>query len=261
MSEKNQDLPKRLYRSNTDRVIAGVCGGASNYFAIDATVVRFIWVAFVLFGGVGLLAYIAAWIIIPGDPDSINHEKKHHKRGGATFIWGALLVLIGFAFLVESVNWFRYDPFHFNWHHGWLLDNGVEHALPILIIIIGVYLVIKHLKTGKTSEPVKEKSGVISMENKLTRSTDEKMIAGVCGGLATHFNIDPSLVRVGFVLVSLATGGFLGIIAYVAMMIIVPEEKVVFAEKTDSAQKTKTAPKAKSAKTSGSSSTSSEGKE
>jgi len=62
------------------------------------------------------------------------------------------------------------------------------------------------------------------MEKRLTRSTSDKMIAGVCGGLATYFNVDPSLVRVGFALMTLASGGFPGIVAYVVMMIVVPED-------------------------------------
>ena len=57
--------PKRLYRSSTDKVIAGVCGGVGEYLEIDPVVVRLIWVALTLLGGFGLLMYIIAWIIVP----------------------------------------------------------------------------------------------------------------------------------------------------------------------------------------------------
>lgn len=61
-SKKNDT--KRLYRSKTDKVIGGVCGGLGKYFAIDPVILRVIW-AILVFSGVGLLAYIIAWIVIP----------------------------------------------------------------------------------------------------------------------------------------------------------------------------------------------------
>ena len=59
---------KKLYKSNTDKKIAGVCGGIAEYFNIDATLVRLGWVVFSLLGGSGLLAYIIAAIIVPENP-------------------------------------------------------------------------------------------------------------------------------------------------------------------------------------------------
>ena len=56
---------KRLYRSKTNRVIGGVCGGMGEYFGIDPTIIRLIWVILALMGGAGIIAYIIAWIIIP----------------------------------------------------------------------------------------------------------------------------------------------------------------------------------------------------
>ena len=59
---------KKLYKSNTDKKIAGVCGGIAEYFNIDATLVRLGWAVFSLLGGSGLLAYIIAAIIMPERP-------------------------------------------------------------------------------------------------------------------------------------------------------------------------------------------------
>ena len=56
---------KRLYRSNTDRMIAGVCGGIGEYFNIDPTLVRLAWSIFGCCGGAGIVAYVIAAIIIP----------------------------------------------------------------------------------------------------------------------------------------------------------------------------------------------------
>jgi phage shock protein PspC (stress-responsive transcriptional regulator) len=62
----------------------------------------------------------------------------------------------------------------------------------------------------------------IIMANKLYRSTADKMIGGVAGGLAEYFDIDPTIVRVLFVVVTLVGGG--GILAYIILWIVVPEK-------------------------------------
>lgn len=59
---------KRLYRSRTDRKIAGVCGGIAEYFKLDPTLVRLLWVIFALSGGTGVIAYVAAWLLVPEEP-------------------------------------------------------------------------------------------------------------------------------------------------------------------------------------------------
>ena len=56
---------KKLYRSNKNRIIAGICGGLGEYFKIDPTLIRLLWAFSVIFLGFGILAYIIAWIIIP----------------------------------------------------------------------------------------------------------------------------------------------------------------------------------------------------
>ena len=59
---------KKLYKSSTDKKLAGVCGGIAEYFNIDSTLVRLGWVLFSLLGGSGLLAYVIAAIIMPDRP-------------------------------------------------------------------------------------------------------------------------------------------------------------------------------------------------
>lgn len=59
---------KKLYKSSTDKKLAGVCGGLAEYFNIDSTLVRLGWVVFGLLGGSGLLVYIIAAIIMPDRP-------------------------------------------------------------------------------------------------------------------------------------------------------------------------------------------------
>jgi len=60
------DEAKRLYRSKKNKVIGGVCGGLGEYFNIDPTIIRLIWI---FIPGPNLLAYIILWIVMPENPN------------------------------------------------------------------------------------------------------------------------------------------------------------------------------------------------
>lgn len=62
-------MGKRLYKSNTQKMVDGVCGGIAEYFNIDPTLVRLAWVLFCMAGGSGILAYFIAAIVIPRNPE------------------------------------------------------------------------------------------------------------------------------------------------------------------------------------------------
>lgn len=59
---------KKLYRSRKERMIAGMCGGLGEYFGIDPTLVRVMFVLAALFGGPGILAYLILLVIVPEEP-------------------------------------------------------------------------------------------------------------------------------------------------------------------------------------------------
>ncbi|MEJ2736213.1 MAG: PspC domain-containing protein [Anaerolineae bacterium] len=61
---------KRLHRSREERMLAGVCGGLGNYFAVDPTLVRVLFVLFGLVVGGGILAYLILWVLIPLEPEA-----------------------------------------------------------------------------------------------------------------------------------------------------------------------------------------------
>jgi len=66
-------MTKRLYRSRTNKMIAGVCAGLGDFFELDPTLIRLAAVVLVLAAGAGILAYIVAWIIVPQQPwDSVG---------------------------------------------------------------------------------------------------------------------------------------------------------------------------------------------
>src|SRR4051812_49849009 len=98
--------PRRLYKSADDRMIAGVCAGIAEYFAIDAVIVRVIAVALVFAGGAGLLAYLAAWLLVP-ERDAGPSERPGRT---ATIVGAVALVLA-----VGAVTSFHGGPFG-GWH-------------------------------------------------------------------------------------------------------------------------------------------------
>ncbi len=132
---------KHLYRSVTNRRIAGVAGGIAEYFNIDPTPVRLLWLIAVFVGGTGVLAYIIAWIIIPealtperdqeqtiditpNQPSSQAPPPAYH-RTGAPYL-GIFFILLGGIFLLQQfVPWFH-------WRNSWAL---ILIALGILIML------------------------------------------------------------------------------------------------------------------------------
>ncbi len=61
---------KKLYRSKTDKMVAGICGGLAEYLNIDVTVLRLLWILIVIFTGIfpGVIVYILAIFVVPEKP-------------------------------------------------------------------------------------------------------------------------------------------------------------------------------------------------
>jgi len=80
-------MAKQLYRSETNKMIAGVCGGLADYFDVDATLFRVLFVAVTFLGGAGILVYVILWVIIPvsnsntQDPKARLEEFKNEAKG------------------------------------------------------------------------------------------------------------------------------------------------------------------------------------
>lgn len=222
MNDFSSEPVKRLYRSKQDRMISGVCGGLADYFSIDVILVRILWIIITLFGGAGLLLYIAGIVIIPENPDQFDDEATTTSpiKNDKTVFWGALLIIIGIALVFRQMGFFQY--FH-------IFDIPWQMIWAILLILLGAFLLLNRNKIGngqKDMDSTKTGSDPLRESNEkpqIYRSRDNKMIAGVCGGLATYFKMDPTLVRLLYVLVSLASVG-IGVVVYIVMMIVFPEE-------------------------------------
>lgn len=76
--EEAEPETRKLYRSRTDRSIAGICGGLADFFHVDTTVMRLLMLFLIIFGGLSIWAYIILWIIIPEQPaPKFNINRKN----------------------------------------------------------------------------------------------------------------------------------------------------------------------------------------
>ncbi len=85
VSEARPASAKRLARSATDRKIGGVCGGLAEFFSVDSTAVRLLWIVLSIFPGAivcGVIAYFVAWLIMPMVP--VPETIASHATGSAT---------------------------------------------------------------------------------------------------------------------------------------------------------------------------------
>ena len=62
------DPTRKLYRSRTNKQVAGVCGGLAEYFNVDVTLMRVLFIVLAVLGAAGIVIYIAMWIIVPQEP-------------------------------------------------------------------------------------------------------------------------------------------------------------------------------------------------
>ena len=109
-------MERRLYKSRTNRQIAGVCGGIGEYFNIDPVIIRLLAVVFTLAGGAGLIAYIIGAIIIPEpdstvatearDPEDESPEKEVplRSKGSGNRVLGLILIALGALIGVRTLT-------------------------------------------------------------------------------------------------------------------------------------------------------------
>ncbi|HEY5978258.1 MAG TPA: PspC domain-containing protein [Microlunatus sp.] len=105
-------MVRKLTRSREDRMLAGVCGGLGRYLGVDPTIVRIVAVAFIL-SGVGLLAYVIAWVLIPeSPPDAPEPAAPEQDQRTTAVVIGAALIAIGSLLVVrQTLPWFEHGAF------------------------------------------------------------------------------------------------------------------------------------------------------
>ncbi len=214
---ENTNQAKRLYRSRKNRMIAGICGGLAEYLNLDPVLIRIAWVALTFLGGSGLFIYIVGIIIIPENTSQIVDSEHPPVKNDRGLFWGSLLILIGVGLLLKQFGFFYY----FNiWHLPW------KSIWSVILIIIGILMLYNFtsLSSKKDNEKGTAPNAQSNGKKQIYRSSN-KMLAGVCAGIAEYFDIDPSLVRLGYALLSIASFG-MGLIVYIILMILLPQAPV-----------------------------------
>jgi len=152
-------MDRRLVRSRSDSMIAGVCGGLGRYLSIDPIWVRLVFVLLALSGGgLGVLIYLVLWLVIPREgagqpatPETVRsgteeiaeraramgdevRERLSQPDPRLISLIGVVLVGFGVIFLLRELNlaWARWLDFDVLW--------------PVLLIVPGVILIVRHFR-------------------------------------------------------------------------------------------------------------------
>ncbi len=96
-------VDRRLYRSNTDRVVAGIAGGLGDYFAIDPVWFRIAFVVLTIGGGAGVLIYLIMWVVVPPAPDGYAPNPGDSARLTGAAVLGMILIVVGAIALINTI--------------------------------------------------------------------------------------------------------------------------------------------------------------
>lgn len=207
-----------------NRMIAGVCGGVAEYVNLDPVIVRILWILLILLGGSGIFFYILSWILIPINPQQTSLPSPRNSRQ----IWGIILITLGIILLLTNIGLFPL----FDWFEWWDIFSWGT-MVSIIIIVIGVLLVFNYFNTKDIVTAPKPENVVMPEAEEphprpaakvLRRSIIDKKLAGVCGGLAEYLEIDSTIVRLIFVLITLGSFG-LGLFLYIILALVMPQSK------------------------------------
>ncbi len=203
---------KRLYRSKETHIVGGICGGLGDYFKIDPVLIRLVWLILILFGGIGILLYFIAWIIIPVNPESVAAKAEPIDHEAATrgrFWWGLVLVLIG-LFIWGSQYRFVYWPVIPGVH------VNARDLVPIGLMLVGAYILVTFARTAAAQ--------IGPSGRTLARSRGDRKLAGVCGGFAEYFSVDSTLVRILWVAGAFFYGS--AILLYIILVLAIPDRSL-----------------------------------
>lgn len=231
----SEGMQKRLYRSRKDKVIGGVCGGLGGYLEVDPVIIRVVWLATVLLGGTGVLAYLIAWILIPETPvETSDPGKKARSVDGAK--------VVGIVLIVVALIWISG---RFGIDHMFILPWG--WIAPIALVALGIALLIRPAahhaadegqgapveeaatepEAGKAETPPPDAERIDEERpRQLRRSAKDRVLFGVCGGIAKHMHVDSTLVRLIFALATIFSAGLV-IIVYLFLGLVLSEEESI----------------------------------
>lgn len=209
--------PQRtLYRSRRHKVIAGVCGGFAEYTGLDTSLVRVFWLLAALFNGAGILAYIVCLFIMKENPQDAGEEvlSASGERKSPEWTLGLILTIIGAGLLLHNLTGHEW---WLPWHWFEILNIHIREVWPVLLIALGMAILLRRPRSDDPAKKVAEPS------NPLYRSRKDRMIGGVCSGLAAYWQIDVTLVRIIWIMTSLLGSLAAGGLAYLLLLVLIPE--------------------------------------
>lgn len=123
-------MSQRLFRSRADRMLAGVCGGLAEYFEVDSTLVRVVYVVATILTGVlgGLVLYALLAVIMPGSP-SPDSDESAQPSAAPLLSAGLILVVLGALLLVANYGFLAW----WTWTRMW----------PVILIVAGLVLLAR----------------------------------------------------------------------------------------------------------------------
>ena len=154
-------MANKLYRSSSDSMLGGVCGGLGKYFDIDANLIRLIFVVLAVIPAFGIPIYLVLWLIVPeagegskqpladrvrdGTDEIVDRAKRFGEEvrstarsssPAATFVIGLILIVLGAVFLLRNlgITWLSWIAFGTLW--------------PALLILVGAAFLWRWLKGG-----------------------------------------------------------------------------------------------------------------
>ncbi len=219
--------PKRLCKSQTNKIIAGVCGGLAEYFDVDSVIMRVLFVLLAFFGGSGFILYIACWIIMPKNATSGEGQNGpgESKATNARKVFGIVLIVGGAILLFSNLGFFSFL-------HMW--DISWSFVFPILLILLGMAIIYyrQSERTPATASPadtpadapIDQTPPPTQSIRTFRRSSTDKKLFGVCGGLARYFSIDSTLLRLLYIILCLASFGA-GVVLYITLVLLVSDDR------------------------------------
>jgi phage shock protein C len=226
--------PRQLRRSSSSKIIGGVCGGLAEYFGLDVTLVRILWIALTILsaGFTGILLYLLAWIIMPAPLATGMPTPAPEAQTGA--LVGLVLVGAGVVLLMFfTLPWHFFRPWHY--HYWFWPFFPMRFLLPSALLILGIIFIVVGLSNRQTTvhdhetqpptetaESHQEQQGEASAVRRLYRSMRDKKIAGICGGLGEYLQVDSTVIRLLWILLIVLFGT--GILLYLILWIVTPRE-------------------------------------
>lgn len=230
---------RMLYRSPTDKLLFGVCGGLAEYLGWNPVFVRVLWIVatFATWGG-GLLAYILLAMFLPVGANSVGQlQPPAVELSGKGVSWAAgILIGVGALWLLANLG-----ILPGMWRGFWAVIGVL--FWPALLIAAGYLLLransqkdldkeisdaarkVKETVSAKIPTNDQWKTGFSSVQSSmpLRRSQTNRVLMGVCGGVADKYGIDANLIRLIWAAFAIGTMG-LGALLYFGIGLLLPEQ-------------------------------------